>query len=41
MSNFHEAKLCLKKVVRLLQDHSRLAETEADQRKLNIGIPRT
>ena len=38
MSNFDEAKSCLKKVVRLLQENSQLAETEADQRKLNTGV---
>ena len=38
MSNFDEAKSCLKKVVRLLQENSQLAETESDQRKLSAGL---
>ena len=37
MSNFNEAKTCLKKAVRLLQENSQLAETEADQKKLSAG----
>ena len=37
MSNFDEAKLCLKKVVKLLQDHSQLTDTETDQKRLNTG----
>ena len=37
MSNFHEAKSCLKKVVQLFQENSQLGETEVDQRKLSTG----
>lgn len=37
MSNFHEAKSCLKKVVRLFQENSQLEETDTDQRKLSTG----
>ena len=37
MSNFHEAKSCLKKVVRLFQENSQLGETDTDKRKLSTG----
>ena len=37
MSNFDEAKSCLKKVVRLYHENSQLAETGADQKRLNTG----
>lgn len=40
MSNFDEAKSCLKKLIRLLQENSHLSETDTDQRKLNTGIYR-
>ena len=37
LSNFDEAKSCLKKAVKISQENSQLAETEADQRKINAG----
>ena len=37
MSNFQGAKSCLKKAIRLFQEHSQQGETEVEQRKLDKG----